>query len=87
MCSSILSLTSTLDRDVCLRSRPGRFPSWKDNMYLFYKWLGGRTGAEYLPFKGIRSPDHSARIKSLYRISALTISLHKFFENYNKMGN
>ena len=44
MCSSTLSLTSTLDGSGWLTPRPGRFTPGKQSRYPFYRRLGGPKG-------------------------------------------
>ena len=53
---------------------PRPFTPGKENRYTFYKRLGGCQGSsgrmwKISPPTGIRSPDHSARSESLYRLS------------------
>jgi len=71
--ASTPSLTSTLDGSGWSTPRPGRFTPGKDPVPIVQAagWDPGQvwTGAENLDPSGIRSPDRSARNKSLYHLS------------------
>ena len=72
MYSSTLSLTSALDEGGWLTSRPGRFTSGNDPVYIVKEaglapgpvW----KGAENFAPAGFRSPGRPVRSESLYRL-------------------
>ena len=70
MYSSTLSLTSALDSGEWLTPRADRFTPGNDAVPIVQEagWVPGlvRTGAENIPFTGIRSPCRPARRQSLY---------------------
>jgi len=71
--SSTLSLTSALDEMGGQRHVPAALPPVKTR-YPLYSWLGGPQGRSgrlwnISPPTGNRSPDHSARSESIYRLS------------------
>ena len=73
MYSSTLPSTSALDGGGWSAPRPGRFTPGKDSVRIVKEagWAPEPVwaGAENLAPTGIRSPDRTARSKSLYRLS------------------
>ena len=79
--SSVLSLTTALDRGGWSTPRPGRALPPGNTRYPFYWRLGGPQGRsgrvqKISSLTGIRSPDRPARCKSLYQLSGPLCSCH-----------